>query len=312
MGKGGKRVILASPRGFCAGVRHAVEIAEAMLRRFPPPLFALHELVHNRQVVETFARRGFRFVGSLDEVPAGGTVLFSAHGVAPATRAAAAARGIRIIDATCPFVFKVHREVRRFAQAGYAIALIGHRGHDEVVGVAGEAPESVSVIESVAEAEAFQPSAGARGVAVASQTTLSVGEAGRILEVLRRRFPKLRTSAAEDICYATTNRQMAVQALAGRVGLVLVLGGRNSSNTLRLAEVARAAGADAILVSTLDEVPDAQHLDRDAIGLTAGASTPESFIDDVLAALDSLGFTRRETVEIVSETIQFSLPPELL
>jgi len=305
-----KTVILASPRGFCAGVRHAVEIAEAVLRQLPPPLYALNELVHNRQVVELFTRRGVCFVRSIDEVPPGATVLFSAHGVPPAVRAAAAARGIRAIDATCPFVVKVHHEVRRFAAEGLAIALIGHRGHDEVVGVAGEAPGQVTVIESAGEAEAFQPRE-ARGVAVVTQTTLSAAETERVLAVLRRRFPALRTTAADDICYATTNRQQAVQALAARTPLVLVLGGRHSSNTLRLAEVARAAGADARLVSACDELP-ADRLDAvTEVGLTAGASTPEAFIATVLAALAARGFARRETLETVRETIHFPLPREL-
>jgi 4-hydroxy-3-methylbut-2-enyl diphosphate reductase len=305
-----RTVILASPRGFCAGVQHAVEIAETVLRQLPPPLYALNELVHNRQVVESFARRGVQFVRSIDAVPAGATVLFSAHGVPPATRAAAAARGIRVIDATCPFVVKVHHEVRRFAAEGLAIALIGHRGHDEVVGVAGEAPGQVTVIESAGEAEAFQPGE-APGVAVVTQTTLSAAEAERVLAVLRRRFPALRMSAAEDICYATTNRQQAVRALAARTRLILVLGGRHSSNTLRLAEVARAAGAEALLVSARDELPVDRLKPLAEVGLTAGASTPEAFIEEVLASLAADGFTRRETLETVREAIRFPLPRDL-
>jgi len=303
----GKTVILASPRGFCAGVRHAVEIAEAALRLRPRPLYALNEIVHNRQVVESFERRGVRFVRGIDEVPEGRSVLFSAHGVPPAVRAAAAARRLEIIDATCPFVLKVHAEVVRFARDGCSIALVGHRSHDEIIGVAGEAPDRVTVIESVEEAESFAPADPAR-VAMATQTTLSAEETERIHAVLRRRFPRLRTPATDDICYATTNRQQAVQALARRVARILVLGARNSSNTRRLAEVARAAGADALLVSDVGDLPENAGDGHDEIGLTAGASTPESFIAEILACLAARGFTRTIHLETVREEIHFPLP----
>ncbi len=305
-----KTVILANPRGFCAGVRYAVEIAEAALRLRPRPLYALNEIVHNRQIVAAFERRGICFVRDVKEVPEGRAVLFSAHGVPPAVRAAAAARRLEVIDATCPFVLKVHAEVVRYARGGFAIALIGHRGHDEVIGVAGEAPGRVTVIENAAEAEAFAPADPAR-VAVVTQTTLSAAEAELVLQVLRRRFPGLRTPDTRDICYATTNRQEAVRLLAQRVGCILVLGARNSSNTRRLAEVARAAGAEAHLVSESEDLP-ADVLDRsDAVGLTAGASTPESFIAEILALLARWGFERTETLEAARETVAFALPPAL-
>lgn len=306
----GKTVILASPCGFCAGVRHAVEIAEAALRLRPVPLYALNEIVHNRQVVESFERRGVRFVRSIDEVPEGRAVLFSAHGVAPAVRAAAAARRLEVIDATCPFVLKVHAEVVRYARDGFSIALVGHRQHDEVIGVAGEAPDRVTVIENAGEAKAFSPADPER-VAVATQTTLSAAEADRVHAVLRRRFPGLSMPATDDICYATTNRQQAVTALAGRVGMILVLGAQNSSNTRRLAEVAQAAGAEAVLVSRAEEIPWTRLADRSEIGLTAGASTPESFIAEILAHLATRGFDHTERLVTVRETIHFALPPSL-
>jgi 4-hydroxy-3-methylbut-2-enyl diphosphate reductase len=305
-----KTVVLVSPRGFCAGVRHAVEIAEAALRLRPLPLYALHEIVHNRQVVESFERRGVCFVNTIDEVPEGRAVLFSAHGVPPAVRAAAAARRLEVIDATCPFVLKVHVEVRRFAREGCSIVIVGHRTHDEVIGVAGEAPGRVTVIESVAEAEAFAPADPAR-LAVVTQTTLSAEDAGGIRAVLLRRFPALRMPGTDDICYATTNRQQAVRALARRVGVILVLGAQNSSNTRRLAEVARVAGAEAVLVSRIEDIADARLGNRMDIGVTAGASTPESFIAQVLEHLAARGFDRTEHLEIVRENIHFNLPHAL-
>jgi 4-hydroxy-3-methylbut-2-enyl diphosphate reductase len=305
-----KTVVLVSPRGFCAGVRHAVEIAEAALRLRPLTLYALHEIVHNRQVVESFERRGVCFVNTIDEVPEGRAVLFSAHGVPPAVCAAAAARRLEVIDATCPFVLKVHVEVLRFAREGYSIVIVGHRAHDEVIGVAGEAPGRVTVIETVEEAEAFEPVDPVR-VAVVTQTTLSAEDADQIRAVLLRRFPGLRMPATDDICYATTNRQQAVQALARRVGLILVLGAQNSSNTRRLAEVARAAGAEAVLVSRIEDIAGSGIGNRTDIGVTAGASTPESFIAQVLEHLAACGFDRTEHLETVCENIHFNLPHAL-
>lgn len=305
-----KAIIIANPHGFCAGVRHAVEIAETALRHRPHPLYALNEIVHNRQVVSSFESRGLRFVRSVAEVPEGHTVLFSAHGVPPAVRAAAAARRLEVIDASCPFVLKVHAEVIRYAREGFCIALIGHRGHDEVVGVAGEAPDRVTVIENSDEAETFSPADPSR-VAVVTQTTLSAAEAERVLQVLRRRFPGLRTPNTCDICYATTNRQEAVRLLAQRVELILVLGARNSSNTRRLAEVAAAAGAEAVLVSQSEDLPTDSLERYDTIGLTAGASTPESFIVEILDLLARQGFTHTELLEAAKETVSFALPSAL-
>lgn len=305
-----RTVILASPCGFCAGVRYAVEMADAALRLRPTPLYALNEIVHNPHVVRSFEAKGVRFVRRVEDVPEGHTVLFSAHGVSPAVRAAAAARHLDVIDATCPFVHKVHAEVARYAREGYGIALIGHRGHEEVLGVAGEAPEQVVVLETEEEAEAYQPHDSTR-VAVAMQTTLSAEEAERVYATLRRRFPGLRSSPVADICYATTNRQAAVKALAARVRTILVLGARNSSNTRRLAEVARAAGASAILISQSEELSETDLEGLDAVGLTAGASTPGSFIGEVLDLLRAQGFDRVDTLETTPEDIRFVLPAAL-
>jgi 4-hydroxy-3-methylbut-2-enyl diphosphate reductase len=270
----------------------------------------LHEIVHNRQVVESFERRGVCFVNTLAEVPEGRAVLFSAHGVPPAVRAAAAARRLEVIDATCPFVHKVHVEVLRFARDGFSIGIVGHRTHDEVIGVAGEAPGRVTVIETVEEAEAFEPADPVR-VAVVTQTTLSAEETDRIRAVLRRRFPGLRMPATDDICYATTNRQQAVKALAQRVGVILVLGAQNSSNTRRLAEVARDAGAETVLVSRIEDIVDSVLNNRMDIGVTAGASTPESFITQILQHLAACGFDKTEDLETVCENIHFDLPYSL-
>ena len=305
-----RTVILASPRGFCAGVRHAVEIAETILRLRPHPVYGLKEIVHNRQVVDDLCGKGVRFVQDIAEVPAGQTVLFSAHGVPPGIREAAAARGLEVIDATCPFVMKVHLEVRRFAKEGCAIALIGHRRHDEVIGVAGEAPDRVTVIETGQEAESFSP-ADPEKVAVITQTTLSQAETDRVLTVLRRRFPGLRMPAKKDICYATANRQEAVKALAKRVNLILVLGAENSSNSKRLAEVATAQGAAAHLVSRAESIAGLPLDGREAVGVTAGASTPESFIREILSLLRDHGFDRVEEMEVVREDIHFALPASL-
>ncbi|MFO7534098.1 MAG: 4-hydroxy-3-methylbut-2-enyl diphosphate reductase [Kiritimatiellia bacterium] len=305
-----RTVILASPRGFCAGVRRAVEIAESVLSQRPHPVYGLREIVHNRQVVNDLREKGIVFVQDIAEVPEGATVLFSAHGVPPSVREAAAARRLDVVDATCPFVMKVHVEVQRFVREDRTIALIGHRRHDEVVGVAGEAPERVVVIENEEESAAFMPADPER-VAVITQTTLSQAETDRVLNVLKSRFPHLRTPSKKDICYATTNRQEAVKQLAKRVDLILVLGSENSSNSRRLAEVAVTNGAEAHLLSSPETV-DAIPLDnRSAIGLTAGASTPEAFIAEILSRLREKGFDRVEEMDVVHEDIHFALPPAL-
>lgn len=307
---GEKTLVLVCPHGFCAGVERAVKIAERLLQTGPHPVYCLKEIVHNRQIVDALARGGIRFVNTLNEVPRGATVLFSAHGVSPEVRDAARALDLRVVDATCPFVGKVHAEVRRYAALGFTILLIGHRRHDEIVGVAGEAPDRVRVVENEAEAEQVAVSDPGK-VAAMSQTTLSVDETTRVLDVLRRRFPALKTPPQSDICYATFNRQQAVRMLAPQVDLLVVLGAENSSNSNRLVEVARSAGREAVLVSAADQLP-ALPLDKvRTLGLTAGASTPETFVREAVAHLETRGFTRVETRTVVEEDVHFALPSTL-
>src|SRR4051794_11317751 len=256
-GTGGNQVkiILANPRGFCAGVNMAIESLERALEVCGTPLYVYHEIVHNRPVVERFRKLGVVFVDHVHEVPCGATLLYSAHGVAPAIRAAAAARNLRAIDATCPLVTKVHLEAVRFAREGYTILLIGHEGHDEVLGTMGEAPAHIRLVQDVAEAEGLDLPAGAR-VAYLTQTTLSIDDAEAIIAVLRRRFPHIVGPSRDDICYATQNRQEAVKELVPEVDVVLVLGSRNSSNSMRLAELATACGKPAYLIDGREEVRD--------------------------------------------------------
>jgi 4-hydroxy-3-methylbut-2-enyl diphosphate reductase len=302
--KRGRTLLLARPRGFCAGVRRAVETAGAAVARLRPPVFCLREIVHNRQVVAALRRDGVLFVDDLDAVPDGGTVIFSAHGVAPAVRTAAKGRRLSVIDATCPFVSKVHAEVRRFVQQGCTVLVIGNPGHDEVVGVVGEAPGQVSVVPSEdAAAKVVVPDP--RRVGVVMQTTLSLPEADRVLAVLRARYPKLRTPAQADICYATTNRQRAMGEVARAADRTIVLGSRNSSNSLRLVEVARAAGCPATLVSTRAELRRLRFAGVRVLGLTAGASTPEEFISRTVADLAKRGFDRIVECGTAVETLHF-------
>ncbi len=305
-----KQAIVAFPRGFCAGVSRAVDAVEAALLKFAPPIYCYNEIVHNRQVVDRLRGKGVVFVFDLDDVPSGGVVLFSAHGVTPQLRDDARQRGLTVIDVTCPFVAKVHAEVKRFAQDGYAVILIGKRGHEEVVGVAAEAPDNVTVVEDVEEARAVEVADPAR-VAVVMQTTLSQAEAREVLGVLRERFPELRSPSKSDICYATTNRQDAVRRLAERVELVLVLGARNSANTNRLVEVARKAGTAAELLPDMDTLAIIELDNVTNVGLTAGASTPESFLEEVMAALAARGFAPVNLPPVAEESVTFALPAPL-
>jgi 4-hydroxy-3-methylbut-2-enyl diphosphate reductase len=305
-----KQAMVAFPRGFCAGVRRAVDAVEAALDRFPPPIYCYNEIVHNRQVVDRLTEKGVVFVHDLDEVPAGGVLLFSAHGVTPQLRDDARQRGLTVIDATCPFVAKVHAEVKRFAHDGYTIVLIGKRGHEEVVGVAGEAPEAVTVVQDPDEARTVEVADPER-VAVVMQTTLSQSEAGQVLDVLRERFPSLKTPPNSDICYATTNRQEAVRQLSEEVELVLVLGARNSANTNRLVEVARKSGTRAELLPDMDTLASIDCEGVNRVGVTAGASTPESFLADVMASLAERGFEPVSLPPVAEESVTFALPPPL-
>ena len=291
-----KKIVIAEPHGFCAGVTRAIALAEKALAGrtdFSRPLYCLHELVHNRHVVERLSGRGIVFVKTLDEVPDGETVLFSAHGVSPAIREAAAAKGLGVIDATCVFVSKVHEAVRKYAAEGCSVLLIGNRGHDEVLGVSGEAPEAVTVVETPADAESVVVS-NPEKVAVVTQTTLAAAQVATVMDVLRRRFPKLITPPRSGICYATTDRQEAVRRVAREAGFVLVLGSRNSANSNRLVDVARSEGAQSELVPDVEAVGDLASegaLDGvETIGLTAGASTPEDIVASTVEFLKTQGF----------------------
>ncbi|MDR0417500.1 MAG: 4-hydroxy-3-methylbut-2-enyl diphosphate reductase [Propionibacteriaceae bacterium] len=306
-----KRVILAAPRGYCAGVDRAIATVERALALHGPPIYVRKEIVHNRHVVSGLRARGVRFVDALDEVPAGATVVFSAHGVAPAVRAEAAARGLKTVDATCPLVVKVHREANRLAADGLSILLIGHAGHEEVEGTMGEAPERIQLVEHPGDVgQVAVPDPGR--VAWLSQTTLSVDETRETVARLRARFPALVDPPSDDICYATQNRQEAVKAIAPDCDLVIVVGSRNSSNSVRLVEVAVEAGAGAARrVDAAAEIDPAWLADVATVGVTSGASVPEALVEEVVAALQAAGFADVVCDPLVTETLTFALPPEV-
>jgi 4-hydroxy-3-methylbut-2-enyl diphosphate reductase len=304
------KIILANPRGFCAGVNMAIESLERALEVYGAPLYVYHEIVHNRPVVERFRHLGVVFVDGIDEIPQGATVLYSAHGVAPRIRAESAARNLRAIDATCPLVTKVHLEAVRFAKEGYTILLIGHEGHDEVLGTMGEAPEHIRLVQNTDEAETLDLPPGCK-VAYLTQTTLSVEDAERIIRVLRRRFPQIVGPHKEDICYATSNRQEAVKTLVLEADAVIVLGSQNSSNSMRLAELARCHGRAAWLIDRVEELPEGAFLGYETVVVTAGASAPE---ETVQACIDYLRRRFGATVEtrtVREEHVSFPLPREL-
>ncbi len=304
------KIILANPRGFCAGVNMAIESLERALEVYGTPLYVYHEIVHNRPVVERFRQRGVVFVDGIDEVPPGATVLYSAHGVAPAIRAAAEQRNLRAIDATCPLVTKVHLEAVRFAREGYAILLIGHEGHDEVLGTMGEAPASIRLVQDVADVERLDLPVDAR-VAYLTQTTLSVDDAEIIIAALRRRFPNIAGPSRDDICYATQNRQEAVKELVPEADAVIVLGSQNSSNSMRLAELARACGKPAYLVDHVAEIPEGTFTGEETLLITAGASAPEETVEECVADLCARYGASVETRTIREEHVSFPLPREL-
>ena len=304
-----KRVLLASPRGYCAGVERAVETVERALALYGSPVYVRKQIVHNSHVVRDLEARGAVFVDELTSVPAGATVVFSAHGIAPAVRAEAGERGLETIDATCPLVTKVHTQARRYASAGYAIVLIGHAGHEEVEGTLGEAPEAIVLVQSAEDAEHVSLPAD-RPLAYITQTTLSVDETTEIVAVLRRRYPQIEEPAREDICYATSNRQWAVKELIEEVDVLLVVGSENSSNSVRLVDVARVAGVDAYLVDDLGAIDERWLEGRETVGLTSGASAPERLIADLCEWFRKRG---AEVVErkSVHEDVSFKLPVEL-
>lgn len=306
-----KRVLLAEPRGYCAGVDRAVETVERALQRHGAPVYVRHEIVHNRHVVETLRKAGAVFVEETDEVPEGGIVVFSAHGVAPAVYASAAQRGLQTIDATCPLVTKVHNEAKRFARDDYDILLIGHDGHEEVIGTAGEAPEHVQLVDGVSAADTVRVR-DENKVVWLSQTTLSVDETMEIVDRLRARFPNLQDPPSDDICYATQNRQVAVKAMAPECELVVVVGSRNSSNSVRLVEVALGGGARAAhLVDWADDIDPAWLGGVTTVGVTSGASVPEVLVRGVLERLAHHGFDLVQTVTTAQETLVFALPREI-
>jgi 4-hydroxy-3-methylbut-2-enyl diphosphate reductase len=302
-----QRLLLAAPRGYCAGVDRAVQTVERALELHGPPVYVRKEIVHNKHVVEQLRDRGAIFVDQETEVPEGSVTVFSAHGVAPSVHANAAARGLRTIDATCPLVTKVHVEAKRFAADGYTIILIGHSGHEEVEGTMGEAPESIVLVETeadVAELEVRDP----EKVAFISQTTLSVDETTAIIERLRERFPAIVGPRTDDICYATTNRQAAVKQMASHCDLVLVIGSRNSSNSVRLVEVARDYGAEAHLVDNESEVREEWLDGKRVVGISSGASAPEDLVQRLVAFFRARGVEDVSEFDVISEDVRFMLP----
>jgi 4-hydroxy-3-methylbut-2-enyl diphosphate reductase len=306
-----KRVLLAAPRGYCAGVDRAVITVEKSLELYGAPLYVRKEIVHNKHVVSTLEARGVIFVNETDEVPEGATIVFSAHGVSPAVHEQAAARNLKTIDATCPLVTKVHQEVKRFADDETEILLIGHNGHEEVEGTAGEAPGRVRIVDGLEEARTMQPTPGKKLVWL-TQTTLSVDETMQSVAILKERFPDIANPPSDDICYATQNRQVAIKEIAPQSDLVLVVGSTNSSNSVRLVEVAKEYGAKAAyLIDYATEADEEWLVGVETIGVTSGASVPEILVRDLLTWLAERGFGDVTEVEATKESLLFSLPPEL-
>ena len=305
-----ERVLLASPRGYCAGVERAVETVEKALEHYEAPVYVRKQIVHNIHVVRDLEARGAIFVDEETEVPAGATVVYSAHGVAPTVHANSAELRHNVIDATCPLVTKVHVQARRYAADGYTVILIGHAGHEEVVGTMGEAPDATVLVQDVGEAEALDLPADAR-IAYITQTTLSVDETSEIIAVLRRRFPQVYAPRKEDICYATSNRQWAVKEMLAEIDLLLVLGSKNSSNSNRLVDVARASGVASYLIDDESEIDPAWLDGVTTVGLTSGASAPEKLVNRVCDWFRARGVERIEPFRMVNEDVTFRLPVEL-
>jgi 4-hydroxy-3-methylbut-2-en-1-yl diphosphate reductase len=305
-----KLVLLASPRGYCAGVERAVETVELALEHYGRPVYVRKQIVHNIHVVRDLEARGAVFVDEETEVPAGATVVYSAHGVAPSVHANSARLAHNVIDATCPLVTKVHVQARRYAADGYTVVLIGHAGHEEVVGTMGEAPAATVLVQDVAEAEQLELPDGAK-VAYITQTTLSVDETAEIIAALRRRFPDIRAPKKEDICYATSNRQWAVKEMLAEIDLLLVIGSRNSSNSNRLVEVAHAAGVAAHLIDDDTEIDESWLDGVETVGVTSGASAPEKLVSRVCDWFRARGVERIEPFRMVDEDVTFKLPVEL-
>jgi 4-hydroxy-3-methylbut-2-enyl diphosphate reductase len=305
-----KKVLLASPRGYCAGVERAVETVERALELYGPPVYVRKQIVHNLHVVRDLEARGAVFVEEETEVPEGETVVFSAHGVAPSVHANAESRRLTTIDATCPLVTKVHVQARRYAAEGYTVLLIGHAGHAEVVGTMGEAPGAIVLVESVANVDALHFPPETR-LAYVTQTTLSVDETGEIIGALRRRFPEIHAPKKEDICYATSNRQWAVKEMLNEIDLLLVIGSRNSSNSNRLVETAHAAGVAAYLIDDETEIEPAWFDEVEIVGITSGASAPEKLVERVCDWFRAYGVEQIDSYRLVDEGVEFRLPVEL-
>ncbi len=305
-----KRVLLASPRGYCAGVDRAVQTVERALDLYGPPVYVRKEIVHNKHVVEQLAERGAIFVEQEAEVPEGELVVFSAHGVAPAVHANAKARSLRTIDATCPLVTKVHVEARKFAEAGYTIVLIGHEGHEEVEGTTGEAPASIVLVQTEDDVDRLEVDDPEK-VAYITQTTLSVDETTQIIARLRERFPAITSPKSDDICYATTNRQIAVKQLARECDLVLVIGSTNSSNSNRLVEVARELGAESHLIDNAGQVREEWLEGVETVGITSGASAPEELVTELVAYFSERGAEEVAELRTVEEDVRFMLPKDI-
>jgi 4-hydroxy-3-methylbut-2-en-1-yl diphosphate reductase len=305
-----KKIILLRPRGFCAGVVRAIDVVKIALNLYGAPIYVRKEIVHNRHVVDELRGAGAIFVEELDEVPPGARVIYSAHGVAPSVRGQARERSLQVIDATCPLVTKVHLEAVKFARKGYTIILIGHKDHDEVIGTLGEAPESTVLVSTVEDVDRLQVKDPAR-VSYITQTTLSLDETRDIVERLKARFPQIQGPAAQDICYATENRQVAVKAVAALCQMLLVVGSSNSSNSRRLVEVSERNGVPAYLIDDLGEV-EAEWLEGvDTIAVTAGASAPEHLVQDLIQSLQQRGYRELQEMEIREEDVRFNLPSEL-
>jgi len=306
-----RKLLLARPRGFCAGVDRAIDVVHMALELYGAPVYVRREIVHNKHVIQSLASKGAVFVEEIEQVPSGAVVIFSAHGVSPDVRAEAESKRLRVIDATCPLVTKVHMETVRFAREGLSIILVGHAGHDEIIGTMGEAPRCTQLVSSVVEAEAVQVADPER-VAVTTQTTLGVDDTREIIEVLRRRFPKLVNPASDDICYATQNRQTAVKLLAQRADVILVLGSKNSSNSRRLREVAEMSGARAYLIEDATKIDPAWLENATCVAITAGASAPEHLVQEVVAYFRARGVDEIAEIEAMEEKVTFTPPPELV
>jgi 4-hydroxy-3-methylbut-2-enyl diphosphate reductase len=306
-----KRVLLLKPRGFCAGVVRAIDIVKIALETFGAPIYVRREIVHNRYVVNELADKGAIFVHEIDDVPNGQRVIYSAHGVSPAVRERSKARNLRVIDATCPLVTKVHIEAVKFAKQGYSLVLIGHRDHDEIEGTLGECPDVTQVVSNVAEVEMLRVPDPDR-VAYLTQTTLSLDEARDIIHALKLKFPNIVGPHSQDICYATENRQVAVRNVAHDAGLVLVVGSTNSSNSNRLVEVSRNLGTIGYLIDNSQAINPEWLKGVNTVAVTAGASAPEILVEDVVNYLNQSGFTSVEEVEVMPENVRFGLPPEII